>query len=75
MSEMIINLNVLPETLFKLIKTKKVGVKEQDGIIQLTPIKDNFDCTIGLRGLFAAYPEMSVDNFLKRKHEDKVLDL
>ena len=75
MTETVMNTKALSKILSKLITTEKVRVKETDGIIQLMPIMENEDCTIGLRGLFANYPEMSVDKFLERKHADKELDL
>ena len=75
MTETVMNTKALPEVLFRLIKTEKVKVHEADGEIRLIPIKDNADCTVGLRGLFADYPEMSVDKFLERKHADKELEL
>ena len=75
MTETVMNTTALPEILFKLIPTEKVRVKEADGIIQLTPIKENADCTIGLRGILSGYPEMSVEKFLERKHAEKELDL
>ena len=53
----------------------KVRVIEFDGIIQLISVKDNTDCTIGLRGILAGYDEMSVDKLLERKRADKELDL
>jgi hypothetical protein len=75
MSEMVLKTEALPEFLFKLIPTEKVRVKEIDGMVQLVPVKENVDCTVGLRGLLAEYDEMSVDKFLERKHADKELDL
>ena len=48
---------------------------ENDGVIQLMPVKENIDCTIGLRGILADYDEMSVDKFLERKRADAELDL
>ena len=75
MTEMILNTKTLPEPLFRMIRTEKVRVKETDGIIQLTPVKENEDCTIGLRGILADYDEMSVDKFLERCRADKELDL
>ena len=74
MTESVINTKSLPDILFRLIPTEKVRVREMDGIIQLMPVKEAADCAIGLRGMFAAYPEMSVDNFLKQKHADKELE-
>jgi hypothetical protein len=74
MTETVINTTSLPEVLFKLISTEKVHVREIDGVIQLMPVKENVDCTVGLRGILADYPEMSVSNFLERKRADKELD-
>ena len=48
---------------------------EVDGVIQLVPVKENTDCTVGLRGLFAGDTNMTVDKFLERKRADKELDL
>jgi len=75
MNETVMNTNTLPEFLFKMIPTEKVRVKEIDGMIQLMPVKDNVDCTIGLRGILANYPEMSIDKFLERMRTDKELDI
>ena len=75
MNDTIMQTRAFPEILFKLIPTEKVRVTEIDGMVQLMPVKENEDCTIGLRGILADYPEMSVENFLKRKRADKELDL
>jgi len=75
MTETIMTTKALPEILFKLIQTEKVRVKEIDGIIQIMPLNESTDCTIGLRGMFAGCADMTVDKFLERKHADKELDL
>jgi hypothetical protein len=75
MYETVMNTKALPEFLSRLISTERVRIKEINGIIQLIPIKENKDSTIGIRGLFSEYPEMSLDKFLERKHADKELDL
>jgi hypothetical protein len=85
MSDMVLSTNTLPESLFSLIPTEKVRVREADGEIRLTPITESeygcphrisaADCTIGLRGVLADYPEMSVDKFLERKRADKEFEL
>jgi len=75
MIERVMNTNAFPEVLFELIKTEKVRVKEMDGVIQLMPVNENNDCTIGLRGMFAGDPEMTVDKFLERMRADAELDL
>jgi hypothetical protein len=43
--------------------------------VQFVSVKENEDCTIGLRGMFAGNPNMSVDKFLERNRADKELDL
>jgi len=75
MSESVMSINALPEFLVKIMPTEKVRVKEIDGIVQLVPVKENTDCTIGFRGMFAGDPNMTVEKFLERKHAEKELDL
>ena len=75
MLETVVNTKALPEILFKLIPTDKVRVKEIGGMIQLMPVKESADCTIGLRGMFAGDADMTVDKFLERKRVDKELEL
>ncbi|MDR1130795.1 MAG: hypothetical protein LBL15_00055 [Oscillospiraceae bacterium] len=75
MTEIVLNTSTLPEPLFRLIRTEKVYVKEVDGIVQLVPVKESVDCTIGLRGILADCEDMSVDKFLERMRADKELDL
>jgi hypothetical protein len=75
MTEMVLNTTALPETLFRLIQTEKVRVREIDGMIQLIPFKENNDYSVGgLRGMFAGNPNMTVDKFLERKRSDKELE-
>jgi hypothetical protein len=69
------NTKSFPEILFRLIPTEKVRVKEIGGVVQLMPVEESVDCTIGLRGILADYEDMSVDNFLERKRADKEFDL
>jgi len=75
MTETIMTKKALPEILLRLIPTEKVRVRETNGVIQIVPVKENSDCTVGLRGMFAGNPKMTVDKFLERKRADKELDL
>lgn len=75
MTDMVVNTKSLPETLFRLIQTEQVRLRETDGEILLTPIDEISDQAEGLRGLLADYEEMALDRFLARKHADKSLDL
>ena len=75
MIETVMNTSTLPEFLLRIIPTEKVRVKEIDGMIQLMPVKENVDCTIGLRGMFAGDPNLTIDKYLERKRAEKELDL
>jgi len=75
MSTKVIERAALPELIYSIIFTDKVRVSESNGIIQVEPVKDEADCAIGLRGMFAGDPNMTVSNFLERKRADKGLDL
>ena len=75
MSMKIIERTALPDLLYSLIFTDKVRVTESNGVVQVEPVNNEVDCTIGLRGMFAGDPNMTVDKFLERKHADKELDL
>jgi hypothetical protein len=74
MTEIVLNTNSLPEPIFRLIRSEKVKVRETNGEIRLIPIPEPIDYIAKLRGSLAAYPAMTVDNFLERKHADKELD-
>ena len=75
MTELIVDRKSVQEHILRLIKTEKIVLREVDGEIHLAPIKQNNDCTVGLRGMLADYDEMSVDKFLERSRRDKELDL
>jgi len=75
MTNDILSTNVLPEPLRRLIATERFRVSQIDGEVRLTPIMEKPDCTVGFRGMFADFPEMSLDKFMERKHADKELDL
>ena len=69
MTEIVLNTNILPEPLFRLINAEKVKVSEVNGIINLIPIMENKnDCP--LRGL-AADSSLTVDKFLAMTHDEK----
>ena len=74
MTETVLNTKALPETLFRLIQTEKVVLREMDGEIRLIPLQEPIDYIAKLRGSLAAFPDMSADRFLARKHADKDLD-
>ena len=69
------NTDALPAFIISTFRVKKVLVRENNSVITIIPVDEKIDCTIGLRGILADYPEMSVDKFLERKRDDKELDL
>ena len=71
MTDTVMSIDTLPEFLIKMIPTVKVRVKETGGMIQLMPIKEDTDCP--LLGI-AADCGFTVDDFLARKREEKVLE-
>ena len=71
-TEMVLNARTLPEPLFRMIRTEKVKVNENNGVISLTPVVE----TAGhcpLRGL-AADSTLTVDDFLAMSRNDKELE-
>ena len=70
MTNMIINADILPEPLFSLVQSEKIRVLEDDGIITMTPIKEEFDCTAELYGV-CSDGKLTLDKFLEWKHADK----
>ena len=73
MTEMVLHTNTLPEPLFRLISTEKVKVNEFNGIINLIPIDEESKNGCPLLGI-AADCGFTVDEFLARKREEKVLE-
>jgi len=72
MSEIVLNTNTLPEPLLRLIRTKRVKVREADGEILLSPISDEKKgCP--LRGL-CADGKVSSYSFMERKQAEKELE-
>ena len=74
MSEMILNAVSLPEPLFRLVRSDKVKVSEENGKIYLTPILKVHKKGYPLRGS-AADCGFTVDEFLEKKHAEKELEL
>jgi hypothetical protein len=75
MRDNVIDINALPSLLSRLFSTSRVSVSENDGFIQVAPVREEQDCASGLRGILADCPDMSVDNFLARMRKDAELDL
>ena len=74
MTELVVDRNSIQEHIFRLIKTDKIVLREVGGEVHLAPTSESVDYIKELRGSLADYPDMSVDNFLRRMREDKELD-
>ncbi|MCL2294111.1 MAG: hypothetical protein FWC36_04510 [Spirochaetes bacterium] len=74
MTEMVVDIQSLPEMLFSRVPTKKVKVHENNGTITLTPFyeeKPRFDHLVGI----FSDGKMSVDKFLEKKRQEVELEL
>jgi hypothetical protein len=74
MTEMILDVQMLPETIFSKITTKKVKLFEENGTITLTPFPEEKPGYEHLIGMFSN-TSMSVDDFLEEKHKDLELEI
>jgi hypothetical protein len=73
MSDMIMDISMLPETLCSRIKTKKVKFHEENGTFIVTPIAEERKSFDRLIGMFSD-GKLSIDNYLKQKQLDKELE-
>jgi len=72
MTEMLLDTKTLPESLYRLLRTEKVKVREIDGEVRLTPIihTQNGCPLLGI----ATDCGFTVDDFMARKRDEKVLE-
>jgi virulence-associated protein VagC len=73
MTDMILDVQTLPETIFSKISTEKVRIHEENGSIILTPViekKQNFDV---LFGMFSD-GKISTEEYMKEKQIEKELE-
>ena len=73
MTEMVLDINTLPETIFSKISTNKVKFYENNGTITLTPIFEEKPRFKHLRGMFSD-GKISVENFFEETQKDKELE-
>jgi hypothetical protein len=74
MTEMVLDIQALPETIFSRISSRKVKFYEENGIITLQPFpeeKPRFDHLIGL----LSDGKISIDDFLEEKQQEKELEI
>ena len=73
MSEMILNVKALPETLFAMIPTERVKLSQTGNIINLIPLHETTKDECLLLGLTEG-SRLTVDEFLMMTREDKILE-
>jgi len=66
---MVLNKNILQETLFRLIPTEKVRLQESDGIIRITPVRE----INTLRGI-AKGSRFTTEKLFEYRREEKMLE-
>ena len=70
MSDMILDINMVPGAIFSRTKTEKVKFHEENGAFILTPVEGkekSFDCLIGM----FSDGKLSIDKYLKEKQLEK----
>ncbi|GHU76150.1 hypothetical protein FACS189461_3380 [Spirochaetia bacterium] len=73
MSDMVLDVQTLPDMIFSRISTKKVRIHEENGSILLTPVaekKQGFDV---LFGMFSD-GRISTEEYMKEKQFEKELE-
>ena len=73
MSDMILDIGILSETLVSKIKTKKVIFHEENGVFTLTPLAEEQKSFDNLVGMFSD-GKLSIDNYLKEKQLEKTFE-
>jgi hypothetical protein len=73
MSDMVLDVNMLPEAVFSHIKTEKVKFHEENGTFVLTPVTGKEKTFDHLIGMFSD-GKLSIDGYLKEKQLEKELE-
>jgi len=73
MSEMVLSVKALPETLFEMIPTEMVKLRRTGDIISLIPLSEVTQEECPLLGI-AADSTLTVEKFLAMTREDKLLE-
>jgi hypothetical protein len=74
MTEMVLDIQKVPETIFSKISTRKVKFFEENGTITLTPFFDEKPRFDHLVGIFSD-GKISVDDFLEEKRQERKLEI
>ena len=69
MTEMVLSKHTLQETLFRMIPTEKVRLRESNGVISLTPVREGS----GLMGAGVG-SKLTTEKFAEYAREEKELE-
>jgi hypothetical protein len=75
MDDVILNVNTLPEPLYRRIRSDTVRVHEENGVIMLTPVKpvsEQEQAVNRLCGMFTG--KLSTEGYMAQKQLDKELE-
>jgi len=73
MTDIVLDINMVPEALFSRIKTERVKIREENGAFVLIPINDEEKTFDRLIGMFSD-GKLSIDGYLKDKRLEKELE-
>jgi virulence-associated protein VagC len=73
MSDMVLDIQTLPEMIFSRISTEKVRIHEENGSLILTPVTENKQDFDVLFGMFSD-GKISTEEYMKEKHIEKELE-
>jgi len=74
MTEMVLDIQALPETVLSKISSRKVKFYEENGTITLKPFSEEKPRFDHLVGLFSD-GKISLDDFLEEKQQEKELEI
>jgi hypothetical protein len=69
MTDMVLHKNTLQETLINLIPTERVRLRESDGVISLTPVKEGS----GLLGIGVG-SNLTTEKFFEYQREEREIE-
>jgi len=73
MTDMVLDVKMVPEALFSRIKTGRVKIREENGAFVLIPVNDEERTFDGLIGMFSD-GKLSIDGYLREKRLEKELE-
>jgi hypothetical protein len=73
MSDIVLDINMVPEAIFSHIKTEKVKFHEENGTFVLTPVMEKEKTFDRLVGMFSD-GKLTIDSYLKEKRLEKELE-